>query len=54
MSEIYICTGCYETQGEDEPSDYCDICESGSYFTWIEVGPDEYSPYWTEDDDEDI
>ena len=36
MSQIYVCTGCYQTTGSDEPSDYCNICDSYKYFAWVE------------------
>ena len=36
MAEIYICTGCYQTTGEDDGADYCRKCESYKYFSWVE------------------
>ena len=55
MPEMYICTGCYETEGQDENGDYCDICSSYKYFAWVDVDFDEYAPYgFDEDSDEDV
>jgi rRNA maturation endonuclease Nob1 len=36
MSEVYMCTGCMQTIGDDEPYDYCTTCESHKYFAWVE------------------
>ena len=36
MAQVYICTGCYSTYGEDEPYDYCNKCGSHKYFAWVE------------------
>ena len=40
MSEIYICTGCMQTIGQDEPTDYCRTCQSYKYFDWVEEDED--------------
>jgi len=36
MAEVYICTSCYATYGEDNGADYCDKCRSYKYFAWVE------------------
>jgi hypothetical protein len=36
MAKVYMCTGCMQTIGEDEPYDYCHTCESYKYFDWVE------------------
>jgi len=41
MSEMFICTSCYETQGADDGGDYCEICQSYKYFAWVEEGSDD-------------
>jgi rRNA maturation endonuclease Nob1 len=35
-TEIYMCTGCYQTPGQDDGNDYCAICGSHKYFAWVE------------------
>jgi hypothetical protein len=40
MNEVFICTACYQTYGEDNGADYCNICESYKYFAWVEAGTD--------------
>lgn len=40
MAQVYICTGCMQTIGEDEPFDYCSICDSYKYFDWVEEDED--------------
>lgn len=39
-TEIYICTGCYQTPGSDDGTDYCPICGSKKYFAWVEEEDD--------------
>jgi hypothetical protein len=41
MNEVFICTSCYTTEGADDGEDYCTICESAKYFSWVETGYDE-------------
>jgi hypothetical protein len=36
MAEQYICTGCYDTIGEDDGADFCRQCDSNKYFAWVE------------------
>jgi hypothetical protein len=41
MSEVFICTSCYVTEGADDGGDYCDFCESYKYFAWVESDDDD-------------
>jgi hypothetical protein len=41
MNEVFICTACYQTYGEDDGADYCNICKSYKYFAWVEAGTDD-------------
>ena len=36
MSERYVCTGCYQTEGDDNGADFCIICDSYKYFSWVD------------------
>lgn len=41
MAQVYICTGCYRSYGEDNGADYCSECRSYKYFQWVEMEEDE-------------
>jgi hypothetical protein len=40
MAEVYICTSCSSTEGQDDGNDYCHRCGSSKYFAWVEENED--------------